>query len=245
MTDLKTSWSWRRNDLLILERPDEAEEGVVALAAGIQKSLRVVGRIAGRSNRPGRMASPSGRTKPWRLNDQVARFARRSAKRRRSCSAGCGSFASLVRERREELAGLAPWLEAAAPMPLNGKDNRDRGRPLAIICVCWLTQPFSVASLHARAESLQADLAALAEAWPDAEGRSQLTPLGRGGRSNPPQPIFTAAGVLLPRGPKRSAIKWISRFSIARIAICSRWVITFRPAGSTVRITTFWPPNRA
>ena len=37
-----------------------------------------------------------------------------------------------------------------------------------------LTRPLSVAALHSRAQSLQAELTALAEAWPDPEGRRLL-----------------------------------------------------------------------
>ncbi len=119
-------------------------------------------------------------------------------------------FASLVRERREELAGLAPWMEALRAMcalwpgqettlvsglPTGDQSGRlgqetgpqqgtapQPGDPAAP--AGWqalrklLTQPLSVAVLHARVESIQTDLAALAQSWPDAEGRQLLARLG-------------------------------------------------------------------
>ncbi|HBI43209.1 MAG TPA: glycosyl transferase family 36, partial [Planctomycetales bacterium] len=113
------------------------------------------------------------------LTEQAEKFAKEVGEAPAELQRWVERFASLVRERREELAGLAPWLELLREVPasivpqMNGKDD-----PVA---ANWqglrrlLTQPLSVTTLLARAESLRTDLAALAEVWPDAEGRSRLT----------------------------------------------------------------------
>jgi len=113
------------------------------------------------------------------LTEQAGKFAKEIGEAPAELQRWVERFASLVRERREELAGLAPWLELLREVPasivpqMNGKDD-----PVA---ANWqglrrlLTQPLSVTTLLARAESLRTDLAALAEVWPDAEGRSRLT----------------------------------------------------------------------
>ncbi len=86
-----------------------------------------------------------------------------------------GRLAAQAREHREELVGLAPWLGLlrALPAALSGPATTDgstvgeRWRAARAL----LTQPLSVAALHSRARSLQAELIELADAWPDPEGR--------------------------------------------------------------------------
>ena len=84
-------------------------------------------------------------------------------------------IAAQAREHREELAGIAPWLGLLRALPprLTAPPAGDA----APVARRWaelrerLTRPVSVSDLHARSQSLQADLAAVAEAWPDPEGR--------------------------------------------------------------------------
>ena len=83
-------------------------------------------------------------------------------------------LAALVRERREEFAGLAPWLEHLRAMPATGPDEpiaAGRWQDLRKL----LIQPLSVAALHAQVEAIQTDLARWRKSLPDAEERSHLS----------------------------------------------------------------------
>ncbi len=159
-------------ELLSLEQLDEAEGAVGALVAGIQRVRVLLGEspadLLALDDWLRRLDGEAAG-----ITEQLAAFEKEIDETPTELQRWLGGFAALVRDRREELAGLAPWLEMLRAVPLNGKED-------ATATANWhslrtlLTQPLSIATLHARVESLQADLAALGETWPDADGRSQL-----------------------------------------------------------------------
>ncbi len=158
-----------------------------------------------------------------------------------------GRLAAQAREHREELAGLAPWLgllralpaELSAPATTNGSPVGERWRAARAL----LTQPLSVAGSMPAVE--------VAAGGPVRAGRGVARARRDAGCSTwprpsptPPPPTCSGGSASWPRGRKPSPRKWISNSSTAKTAACSPWATTCRTAGSTVPITTFWPPNR-
>ena len=111
-----------------------------------------------------------------------ASCARDRAKSPKSCAAGRGASPAQVREHREELAGLAPWLGLLRALPAHWRPGGGIASPAG---ERWrgAARPADAAAQRRRparaVESLQADLAALAEAWPDPEGRPSCSTLAR------------------------------------------------------------------
>ena len=113
------------------------------------------------------------------LAEQVAAFGKEIDETPSELQRWVGGFVSLVRERRDELSGLAPWLELLRTAPASLTPPANDQRDSAVIANwiglrIFLKRPLSVTTLLTRAESLRADLIALAEVWPDAEGRNHL-----------------------------------------------------------------------